>query len=96
MKRAILGILISVGLASCAGSPRPHTSTVQSSAISLEAASDLLLQKKVASLFQPHSGNVKMTLKDGRTVEFAQPRLDWVTNFVREHGLQDEVSILVE
>ena len=65
-------------------------------AISLEEARRVLLAQNVVSVWQPHEGDVAMVLASGDSVCFAQPRLDWVVNFIDRNGLTKAVAIIME
>ena len=56
--------------------------------VSLEQAKQLMLEGHVQTIYQPHIGLVRLTLRSGETLTFAQPFLDWVLGFVTDNGLE--------
>ena len=60
--------------------------------ISLEQAVQFLESGQVATLFQPHIGPVGMELRDGRSVCFTQPHIDWVLKFAADNGHESKID----
>ena len=64
--------------------------------VELDQARELLAASRVRSLFQPHEGSVGMLLKNGNSVCFGQPFLDWVIGFARLNTPDDLPVMIME
>ncbi|MGH8083339.1 MAG: hypothetical protein ACREP7_22370 [Lysobacter sp.] len=91
IQRLVSALLLAI-LIGCKTAP----SHGQRPEISLDAAKNMIVAGQVQSIFQPHQGCVLLRLKDGRTLTFEQPHLDWVLLFVSDRGLSDVIPIAVE
>jgi hypothetical protein len=92
-----IALLGGVGaLASCARAPVATDSRAGHGRdhIPLEQALAMIAAGEAREVFQPHHGCVLLITRDDRWLTFDQPHLDWILQYVDDHGLRDKLDRL--
>jgi len=95
MKHSTCACYLLFALLVGAGCSRVDNRENDANVVDVEEVKSLLESGQVEIVCQWHNGPVELKLRDGRELEFYQPRIDWITSYIRDNDLNDKIDLVL-